>query len=60
MVAPITANGKCDGKSQKCYSNFHTGFLPLVSKRGPCEVTLGEMPSISSSGAPALFNGNLI
>ena len=52
-------NGKCDGKSQKCYSNFHTGFPSTCVKRGPCEVNLGEMPSISSSGAPAFLNGNL-
>jgi hypothetical protein len=52
-------NGKCDGKSQKCYSNFHTGFPSTCVKRGPCEVNLGEMRSISSSGAPAFHNGNL-
>jgi hypothetical protein len=58
MVAPITAMANATERAKNATRTSILASLPLVSKGAP-EVTLGELPSISSSGAPALLNRNL-
>ena len=59
MVAPITAMANATERAKNATRTSILASLRLVSKKPPHKVTLGELPWISSSGAPALLNRNL-